>query len=137
MNKHALWILWVALTMLAAATAGALGVGEDEMAAFMMSEKDETSILVAAGKPFAIRFWSSPGTGYSWDFAVELDRKLLEFLAEKTEEPGNMRLGGKELVVWTFRALAAGETVIAMKYARPWETEAAPARTHLFKVKIQ
>jgi inhibitor of cysteine peptidase len=114
----------------------AMGKGEDEMAAFMMSEKDETSIQVEAGKPFAIRFWSSPGTGYSWDFAAELDRMLLEFLAEKTEESGNMRLGGKEFVVWTFRALAAGETVIAMKYARPWETEAAPARTHVFKVKI-
>ena len=107
------------------------------MAAFMMSEKDETSIQVMAGKPFAIRFHSSPGTGYRWDLATELDGKLLEFLAEKTEEPESMRLGGRDFVDWTFRALAAGETAIAMKYARPWETEAAPARTHVFKVKIQ
>ena len=137
MNKHALWMLRVVFTLLAATTACAMGVREDEMAAFMMSEKEETSIQVAAGETFAIRFQTSTGTGYSWDFAVELDGKLLEFLAERTEEPGSMRLGGKVFVIWTFRALAAGETAIAMKYARPWETEAAPARTHVFKVKIQ
>ena len=106
------------------------------MALFMMSEKDETSIQVAAGKPFAIRLRASPGTGYRWDLAAELDKGLLEFLDEKTEETADTRLGGSEFVVWTFRALAAGETVIAMKYARPWETSAAPARTHGFKVKI-
>jgi inhibitor of cysteine peptidase len=117
--------------------APAMGCGEDEMAVFMMSEKDETCIQVAAGKPFAIRFPSSPGTGYSWGFAAEPDRKLLEFSAEKIEEPESMRLGGSEIVVWTFRALAAGATEIAMKYARPWEKEEAPARTHVFKVKIQ
>jgi inhibitor of cysteine peptidase len=137
MNKHDRWILCVAMTLLAAATACAMGIGEDEMAAFMMSEKEETNIQVAAGKPFAIRFQTSPGTGYSWDFAAELDGKLLEFLAERIEEPGSMRLGGKVFVVWTFRALAAGETAIAMKYARPWETEAAPSRTHVFKVNIR
>jgi inhibitor of cysteine peptidase len=136
--KRAIISIICAISVAAGAfTAPASGKGEDEMALFMMSEKDETSIQVAAGKPFAIRFPSSPGTGYSWGLAAEPDKKLLEFIAEKMEEPGSGRLGGREFVVWTFRALAAGATEIAMNYSRPWEKEAAPARTHVFKVNIQ
>jgi predicted secreted protein len=137
MKRTLISIICVVLAAAGAFAVPAFGEGEDEMAAFMMSEKEETSIQVAAGEPFAIRFQTSPGTGYSWSFAAELDAKLLEFLAERTEEPGSMRLGGNVFVIWTFRALAAGETAIAMKYARPLETESAPARTHVFKVKIQ
>ncbi|MCU0236604.1 MAG: protease inhibitor I42 family protein [Acidobacteria bacterium] len=109
---------------------------EDEMPVFMMSEKAETCIQVAAGSLFAVRFLSSPGTGYSWALAAELDKKLLEFKEEKMEEPGSGLLGGRETVIWTFRALASGETGIAMNYARPWEKETPPAKTHVFKVKI-
>ena len=106
------------------------------MPVFMMSEKDESCIQVAAGKPFAICFQSSPGTGYSWVLAKEPDPELLKFIAEKVEEPKSGLLGGRETVFWNFRALAAGEAEIAMNYVRPWEKEAAPARTHVFKVKI-
>jgi inhibitor of cysteine peptidase len=124
------------------AAAGALAVpaldqGEEEMAVFMMSEKDETCIQVEAGMPFAIRFRTSPGTGYGWALAAEPDRKLLEFVAEKMEEPGSGLLGGPETAVWTFRALAAGEADIAMNYVRPWEKEVPPARTHVFHVTIR
>lgn len=122
--------LWPAVTLDADA-------GEEKMVVFLMSEEGECCIQVEAGKPFAIRFQSSPGTGYNWVLAAEPDKKLLEFLGEKMAEPGSGLLGGRETFVWTFRALAAGETEIAMNYVRPWEKEAAPARTHVFKVKIR
>lgn len=106
------------------------------MAVFTMSEKGESCIQVESGKPFAIRFLSSPGTGYSWEFAAEPDKKLLEFLGEKIEEPGSRRLGGSETVIWTFRALSAGDTEISMKYVRPWEKQLPAARNYVFKVRI-
>jgi inhibitor of cysteine peptidase len=137
MNKQVSSIMCIVLMGLWSASVYACGAGEEKMAVFMMSEKDESCIRAKAGKPFAIRFQSSPGTGYSWEFAVDPDKKLLEFLGEKMEDPGSGLLGGREFVVWTFRALAAGETEIAMKYARPWEKEVAPARTYVFKVKIR
>lgn len=137
MKRTFLSIICAVLAAAGACAVPAHGEGEDEMAVFMMSEQDETCIQVAAGKLFAIRFQASPGTGYQWGLAAELDNKRLEFLDEKTEESGIKRLGGSEFFVWTFRALAAGEAAIAMKYTRPWETEAAPARMHVFKVKIQ
>jgi inhibitor of cysteine peptidase len=136
MRKSLSSIACIVLAVVGAFSLPALGEGEDDMAVFMMSEKDESCIQVTAGKPFAIRFQSSPGTGYSWALAKEPDPKLLNFIAETVEEPKNGLLGGRETVLWTFAALAAGKAEIAMKYARPWEQEAAPARTHVFKVRI-
>jgi len=111
--------------------------GEEKMDVFMMSEKDESCIQVEAGKPFAIGFHSSPGTGYSWEFAAEPDKTLLEFRGERIEEPENGMPGGRVTVFWTFQPLAAGETEIALKYARPWEKEAPAAKKHVFKVQIR
>jgi predicted secreted protein len=107
------------------------------MKVFMMSEKDESCIQVEAGKPFAIGFHSSPGTGYSWEFAAEPDKTLLEFRGERIEEPENGMPGGRVTVFWTFQPLAAGETEIALKYVRPWEKEAPAAKKHVFKVQIR
>jgi predicted secreted protein len=115
----------------------AVAAGEEEMAVFMMSDKDETCIRVAAGKPFAIRFATVPGTGYSWELAAEPDPGMLSFLQERPEEAREPRLGGAEYVTWTFQALAAGETAIAMKYVRPWEKDAPAAKKHVFKVRIR
>jgi len=131
----------IAIVCVVMAAAGVLAVsvldqGEDEMPVFMMSEKDESCIQVAAGKPFAICFQSSPGTGYSWVLAKEPDPELMKFIAERVEEPKSGLLGGRETVFWNFQALAAGEAEIVMNYVRPWEKEAAPARTHVFKVRI-
>ena len=134
-------ITLISIVCVVLAAAGVLAVsaldgGEAEMAVFMMSEKDETRIQVAAGELFAISFASSPGTGYGWVLAREPKPELLKFSAEKVEEPKSGLLGGHETVFWSFRALAAGEAEIAMNYVRPWEKEAAPARTHVFMVKI-
>ena len=107
------------------------------MAVFTMSEKGESGIRVESGKLFAIRFLSSPGTGYRWEFAAEPDKKMLEFVGEKIEEPARRRLGGSETVIWTFRALSAGDTDISLKYVRPWEKQVPAARTYVFNVRVR
>jgi len=120
----------------AAAMAGQ-GSGEEEMPVFLMSEKGETCILVKSGEAFAIRFRTTPGTGFSWEFAAEPDKELLQFMGEELEESESGRIGGSVFAVWTFCALAAGEAEIRMKYVRPWEKEKPPEKEHVFKVKIQ
>lgn len=107
------------------------------MAAFTMSEAEETCVRVAAGERFALRFRTSPGTGFSWRFAAEPDPRLLRFVEEKTEESKSGLLGAPETAVWIFEALAAGRAAIALEYVRPWETEAEPARKHVFRVTIE
>ena len=74
MKKPLISIVCVVLAAAGVLAVPALEQGEDEMAVFMMSEKDESCIQVTAGKPFAICFQSSPGTGYSWVLAKEPDR---------------------------------------------------------------
>jgi inhibitor of cysteine peptidase len=137
MKKRVLSVVCFMLMGLWSAAAYAMDAREGEMAVFTMSEKGESCIQVTAGKPFAIRFPSSPGTGFSWEFVRPPDKEMLEFLGEKVEEPERGLLGGQVFVIWTFQALAAGDTEISLKYLRPWEKEVPPAKKHVFKVQIR
>jgi len=105
---------------------------------------DET-IEVEAGLEFAIVLESNPTTGYSWQLAEPLDENVVELVssefAKKSSEGGTS--GGEgEMVgvpgeeVWTFEAIAEGETEIVLEYLRPWETDVAPENTETFKVTV-
>ena len=107
------------------------------MTVFPMSDKEETCIRIPAGDTFALRFLTRPGTGYSWEFAEEPDKNLLQFIETRNEEAEKSLLGGSEFSIWIFKALAAGKTSIYLKYVRPWEKDAAPVQKHVFKVQIQ
>ncbi|GEM_PF-2100032 len=129
----------LALACAAAPKSQSQASAEVPMPVFRMSQEESTAIRVEPGQTFALSFQGRPGTGYSWVFAADPDRKLLEFLgesvAERDREPEIV--GGSETFLWTFKALAAGEAEIAMKYVRPWEAGAEPAGAHVFKVKIE
>lgn len=111
--------------------------GEEAMAVFAMSEKGETCVQVRAGQKFAIKFVTSPGTGYGWELAAPLDENMLVVLETMNEAPESGLLGAREFEIWTCQALVAGEAEISLKYVRPWEKEVEPAKKHVFKVKIQ
>lgn len=128
---------WLGMVILVAASVFAAETVEEKMAVHMMAEAGESAIRVRSGKPFAIRFYSNPGTGYSWELAAKLDPKLLVFLGEKSEGGESGLLGGEEAFLWTFKALANGEAEISMKYVRPWEKGGAPAKKYVFKVLIE
>jgi len=137
MERRFIKMMIFALVGLWAASAVGRDAGEEEMPVFMMSEKGETCIQVKAGETFALRFRTTPGTGYGWEFAAEPDKQLLQFLGEELEQSESGRIGGSVFAVWTFCALAAGEAEIHMKYVRPWEKEKPPEKEHVFKVKVQ
>lgn len=107
------------------------------MVVFPMADKGDTCIQVQAGQKFLLKFIATPGTGYGWELAAPLDEKMLTILEKKNEAPDNGRLGASEYIIWLCRALAAGQTEIALKYVRPWENAADPAKKHVFKVHIQ
>lgn len=109
------------------------------MPVFSMSQEESTCIRVEPGQTFALSFQGRPGTGYSWTLAAEPDREILEFLGETIEEKEQdpQMVGGGESFRWTFKALKAGESEIAMKYIRPWESDAKPEKSHVFQVKIE
>ena len=107
------------------------------MTVFLMSDKSDTGITVKAGNCFSLKFTTNPGSGYSWILTTPIDKKLLTFLKRKNETPANDIMGASEYEIWLFRALSAGCTEIALKYVRPWEKDADPAKEHVFKVTIQ
>lgn len=111
---------------------------EVPMPVFAMSQEESTPVRVETGQTFALSFQGRPGTGYSWALAAEPDKELLEFLGETIaeEERDPHKVGGAETFRWTFKALKAGETEIAMKYVRPWESDARPEKSHVFRVTI-
>lgn len=137
MSRACIWLFVLLLAAPCAACREPQAAAEEKMPVFMMSQEEKTCVRVEPGRTFALRFQGRPGTGFSWSFAAEPDPKLLEFLGERAEPADSgLRVGGSETFVWTFRALAAGEAEVAMKYSRSWETDVPPLKTHLFKVTI-
>ncbi len=61
------------------------------------------------------------GTGYSW-YIDELDETHLKLINTKTKEitPKNIA-GGPVFGIWSFKAIAPGETILRMLCYRVWE----------------
>ena len=98
---------------------------------------DPTQLITAtAGETFDIVLPSNPSTGYHWNIIPELDANLIEFvgqdyLAEQPVKPGS---GGVD--VWTFRAVNAGDTTLALGYYPP-DNETDPEETVTFSVHVE
>ena len=105
-------------------------------AEFVISEPGK-SIEVTAGNEFKIVIESNPSTGYHWNLIGDLDANLLQFISNeyRASEPVMPGSGGKE--VWTFKALAAGETTITLGYYPPSNDPVEPAQTVTFTVVVK
>ena len=70
---------------------------------------------------------SNPTTGFQWDEEARIaDETVIEPVKQKFVSPESK--GGKPPAPgtagkeeWTFKALKAGTTTIALEYSRPWE----------------
>jgi inhibitor of cysteine peptidase len=110
--------------------------------------EDTEEIEVEAGVDFAIALVSNPSTGYSWQLAEPLDEGVVVLVSSEFEKKSGESHGegegeeegeavgapGEEL--WTFTAVAEGETEIELEYVRPWETDVAPEETVTIKVTV-
>lgn len=98
---------------------------------------DPTQLMtVPAGETFDIVLPSNPSTGYHWNIIPELDENTLQFVGQnyKAEQPVMPGSGGVE--VWTFRAVSAGDTTIALGYYPP-DNETDPEETITFSVQVE
>jgi predicted secreted protein len=137
MKKHFIKIAILMLTGSWTTVPVGAGAKEETMAVFPMSDKEETCIQVQAGQMFALKFITSPGTGYNWELAVPPDEKMLVILETRNEASDSGLPGASEYEFWTCRALAAGQAEIKLKYVRPWEKDMEPHKKHVFKVQVQ
>ena len=96
-----------------------------------------STVETQVGQEFTITLDSNRTTGFQWQLAEPLDGSVLELVGSEYEAPdgGGMGAGGREL--WTFRAVGEGGTDIDLKYVRPWEEDATPAKEETFAVVVK
>lgn len=96
-----------------------------------------TPIEVAAGETFHIVVVSNPSTGYHWEFTNELDLSIVEFVSSDytTDEPVMPGSGGVD--VWTFKAVAPGQTQITLGSYPPDISATEPSETMTFDIIVK
>lgn len=96
-----------------------------------------TPIEVAAGEMFHIVVASNPSTGYHWEFTGELDLNVVEFVSSDytADEPVAPGSGGVD--VWTFKAVAAGQTQITLGSFPPDTSVTEPEETVTFDIIVK
>lgn len=94
-------------------------------------------IEVQAGETFHIVLTSNPSTGYHWDFIGELDGNIVEFVSSgyTADEPVMPGSGGVD--VWTFTAVAAGQTQITLGSFPPDTSITEPQETMTFDIIVK
>jgi predicted secreted protein len=76
-------------------------------------------------------------TGYSWTYTIEGEGIVRE-VSNEYRQNGNARgaLGSGGVFAFEFEGLSPGETLLRFVYARPWEKEAAPARSAVYVLHV-
>jgi len=94
-------------------------------------------IHVAQGREFTLRLESNASTGYSWRLARPLDDATLALVGSRYVPGQSSLVGAPGSEVWTFRAIARGQTTIDLEYVRSWEADQTPPRTASFSVSVE
>lgn len=110
------------------------GGGSDEI--FQISDPAR-QLEAAAGSEFKIVIESNPTTGYHWELVEDLDGSIVEFVSKdyRPDEPVTTGSGGVD--VWTFKAIAAGETEIMLGYYPPSNDPTEPEQTVTFSLAVK
>ena len=107
-----------------AVVAGVTGASAGDGQAATVDASDLGSrIELAVGETLTVTLESNPTTGFAWVLADPegmLEVTSHEYVMDPAgQDPPPPGTGGVE--VWTFKALAKGETALSMEYSRPWD----------------
>ena len=95
------------------------------------------SIELAVGQSMTMTLPGNPTTGFLWSVAECSDVVMVELALEKSV-PGAVPVCGRPCAtVVTLTGQEAGQGVVKLIYARPWEKGEAPHKTHTFNVTIK
>ena len=130
--RRAKWSVWVVISVLGAALAGCLPGSVVRIDATF----DGKTVPVPLNGTLIVDLESNATTGYAWALD-SVDASILQF--EKSEYVAPVTnlvgAGGKEL--WTFKAIAAGQTLLKLNYERSFEPEEDPADTFEVTVTVE
>jgi inhibitor of cysteine peptidase len=91
---------------------------------------------VTVGQEFNITLASNATTGYHWELAARLDEAVVKLVTSEYKAPETRMLGAGGQEIWTFKAVSRGQTVVSLKYVRPWEKDVAPEKTASYTVTV-
>jgi len=101
-------------------------------------EDPNRPIEVMMGHEFKIVLDSNPTTGFQWQLSDPLDERIVTLVGTEYDipkTPGVVGAGGKH--IWTFKTVGLGQTMITLKYFRPWEKGVAPIKEATFTVIVR
>jgi inhibitor of cysteine peptidase len=99
-------------------------------------ESARKQLNVAVGQEFTVTLASNATTGYHWELAAPLDEAVVKLVNSEYQTPETSALGAPGQEIWTFQAVGKGQTVIDLKYVRPWEKDVAPVETASYGVAV-
>jgi inhibitor of cysteine peptidase len=94
------------------------------------------AVVVQAGDDFFIALASNPTTGYTWTQSIG-DGKVLAYEGNVYQAPPNGSIGAGGQQIFIYHANRSGATAISFAYGRPFEPNAAPAKSLTFSVTVQ
>lgn len=97
----------------------------------------EGPITVKVGEEFEVTLDSNPTTGYGWRIAAPPDKVILVLVGAEYRPDGKGMAGSGGKEIYTFKALAPGETTITFTYVRPWEEGQPPAAQKQYAVIVK
>jgi inhibitor of cysteine peptidase len=96
---------------------------------------------LASGELLRIELPGNPSTGYTWavDGALPPQLSAVDGLPGGPAAPASDRpMVGAPQAQWLhFRAVQAGEAELRLRWHRPWETDAAPARQARYRITVR
>jgi len=131
--KKIVFILVVALIVTMAL--GGCKTGSD-----ILTEKNNgDSIELTIDSEFVIKLESNPTTGYGWILDEKTDTSIVSMVgseyAQSEEDEELVGAGGHE--IFTFKAIASGDTTVLLNYERSWEEEEEPLETFEINISVK
>lgn len=115
-----------------------LSMTQDNKAVTVTERNNGEKISLAQGETLIVKLDAQPGTGYSWQVAKSEPATSLKMLGDSEFELGKDGVAGAvQRQVFNFKAKASGSCVLELHYVRPWEKDAAPAKTYRLEVHVQ
>lgn len=96
-----------------------------------------SNVTVRIGDLIKVGLKGNPTTGYTWTAVLDEDSvESLRQVGEPDYVPDSGLIGAGGTYTFTFRALSAGEAVLKLEYARPWES-VPPLETFSVTLRIE
>jgi inhibitor of cysteine peptidase len=95
------------------------------------------TINLRVGDGVALSLAEGPTTGYRWEFLTKPEPVCVTVSDAYAANSAKGTVGGGGAHNWSFRAVAKGTATISLVYRRPWEKDAAPAKTFSITVVVK